>query len=61
MRWSEKSEAKGVTCYVRMACGTNEVQTRVNTEVNLVVPLGLLLLAHIRLMLVVNEVDNWSP
>lgn len=32
-----------------------------NTQVDLVVPLGLLLLAHVGLMLVVNEVDNRSP
>lgn len=32
-----------------------------HAEVNLVLPLGLLLLAHIRLMLIVNEVDDGRP
>jgi hypothetical protein len=44
-----------------MTSGSNEVQTRMNTQVNLIMPLGLLLLAHIRLMLVVNEIDNGRP
>ena len=39
----------------------NEIQTRMHPEVYLVLPLGLLLLPHIRLMLVVNEIDNRCP
>ena len=39
----------------------NEIQARMHPEVNLILPLGLLLLPHIRLMLVVNEIDNRCP
>lgn len=45
----------------RVSGGPNEVETSVDPEVNLVLTLGLLLLPHIGLMLVVNEVDNWRP
>ena len=45
----------------RVACWADEVQAGVNPEVNLLPPLGLLLLAHIRFMLVVDEVDNGRP
>lgn len=44
-----------------MASGSDEVEARVDTEINLVVPLGLLLLAHVGFVLVVNEVDNGGP
>lgn len=44
-----------------MSGRTNEVQASMNTEVSLLYSLGLLLLPHIGLMLVVNEVDDGSP
>lgn len=39
----------------------DEVQARMHPQVALLAPLRLLLLDHVRLMLVVNEVDNGSP
>jgi hypothetical protein len=39
----------------------NEIQARVHAQVGLLVTLRLLLLAHIRLVLVVNEVDDRRP
>ena len=45
----------------RMAGGTNEVETCVDAEVGLLVPLGLLLLPHIGLVLVVDELDDGQP
>ena len=44
-----------------MTGGPDEVQARVNAKVALLAALGLLLLNHVRLMLVVNEVDNRRP
>lgn len=41
-----------------MTCWPNKVQARVHSQVCLFVPLGLLLLAHVRLMLIVNELDD---
>ena len=40
---------------------TNEVQARVHPQINLVLPLGLLLLQHVALMLVIKELDDWLP
>jgi len=39
----------------------DEVQASVNTKITLLAALGLLLLNHVRLMLVVNEVDDGRP
>lgn len=47
--------------YRRVTGGTDKVEAGVNSEVCLVGPQRLLLLSHIRLMLVVDEVDNWGP
>jgi hypothetical protein len=44
-----------------VACGTNEVKTSVHAKVSLFASLRLLLLNHVRLMLVINKVDNGSP
>ena len=44
-----------------MSSGTNEVETSMDTEVNLFPSRRLLFLPHIRFVLVVNEVDNGSP
>ena len=44
-----------------MTRGPDEVQARVNAKVALLAALGLLLLNHVRLVLVVNEVDNRRP
>ena len=44
-----------------MSGGADEVQAGVNTEIDLVYSAGLLLLQHIRLMLVIQELDNWHP
>ena len=46
---------------VRVAGGPDKVQAGVHPQVDLVVALGLLLLAHVCLMLVVDEVDNGGP
>lgn len=46
---------------VRMPSRADKVEARVDTEVNLILALRLLLLAHVRLVLVVNEVDNGGP
>lgn len=44
-----------------MAGGSDEVETGVHPQVSLLVPLGLLLLAHVRFMLVVDKLDNGGP
>lgn len=44
-----------------MASRSDEVQTCVDTEVNLVGTTGLLLLQHVGLMLVVEELDDGHP
>jgi hypothetical protein len=44
-----------------MPGGSYEVKAGVNTEVNLVDSAGLLLLKHIRLMLIIEELNNWHP
>ncbi len=44
-----------------MAGWADEVQAGVDTEVNLVLAAGLLLLKHIGLVLVVEELDNRHP
>lgn len=41
--------------------GADEVQARVDTEIDLVVSARLLLLQHVRLVLVVEELDDWHP
>lgn len=41
--------------------GADEVQTGVHTHVDLVGTAGLLLLEHVRLMLVIQELDNGLP
>ena len=46
---------------IRVAGGTDEVEAGMDAEVGLFVALGLLLLAHVRLVLVVNEVDDGCP
>lgn len=44
-----------------VAGGSDEVETGMNTEVNLLATAGLLLLEHVRLVLVVEEFDNGLP
>ena len=44
-----------------MTGGPDEVQASMNAKITLLAALGLLLLNHVRLMLVVNEVDNRRP
>lgn len=46
---------------IRVACGTNEVEASVHAEISLLVPLWLLLLAHVGFMLIVNELDDGKP
>ena len=46
---------------VRMTRRPDEIQASVNTKITLLAALGLLLLDHVRLMLVVNEVDDGRP
>jgi len=45
----------------RVTCRTNEVEASMDTQIRLFVPLGLLLLTHVRFVLVVNKLDNWEP
>jgi len=44
-----------------VAGGADEVQARVHTEIDLVLATGLLFLKHVRLVLVVEELDNGHP
>lgn len=44
-----------------MTSRANEVKAGVHTEVGLLLTLGLLLLAHVGFMLVVNELHNGQP
>jgi len=44
-----------------VAGGSDEVEAGVNTEVNLVDSAWLLLLQHVGLVLVVEELNNWHP
>lgn len=44
-----------------VASGSDEVQASVDTKVNLVLTAGLLLLKHIRLVLVIQELDDGHP
>lgn len=44
-----------------MASGTNEVKTDVDAQVDSIVATGLLLLQHIRLVLVVEELNDGLP
>jgi hypothetical protein len=46
---------------VRVTGRPDEVQASVDTKITLLAALGLLLLDHVRLMLVVNEVDDGRP
>ncbi len=40
---------------------SDEVQTGMNSEINFINATRLLLLKHVRLMLVVQKLDNWHP
>lgn len=44
-----------------MAGRANEVETSVDSEVDLVLAAGLLLLQHVRLVLVIEELDDGHP
>ena len=44
-----------------VAGGADEVQASVYAKVNLLLALGLLLLEHVRLVLVIEELDNGLP
>lgn len=44
-----------------VACWANEVQASVDTQVDLVISAGLLLLQHVGLVLVVEELDDGHP
>ena len=44
-----------------MPSGPDEVQATVDPEVGLLPTLRLLLLPHIGLMLIIDEIDNWGP
>lgn len=47
--------------HIRVSGGAYEVETSMHPQVGLLAPLGLLLLPHIRLMLVINELNNGRP
>lgn len=44
-----------------MAGWSDEVQAGVNTEIDLVDTLWLLLLQHVGFMLIIQELNNWHP
>jgi hypothetical protein len=44
-----------------VSSGSDEVEASVNPEVNLLVALGLLFLAHVCFVLVVNEINDRRP
>ena len=44
-----------------MAGGSDEVKAGMDTEVDLVDTAGLLLLQHVRLVLIIQELYNWHP
>lgn len=44
-----------------MPSGPNEVKTRMHAKVDFVNSAWLLLLQHIRLMLIVQKLDDWHP
>lgn len=44
-----------------MPSWSDEVQACMDSEINLIHTARLLLLQHIRLMLIVQEFDNWHP
>lgn len=44
-----------------MTCGPDEVKARVDAQIRLLAPLRLLLLAHVRFMLVIDELHNRQP
>ena len=52
---------KNETELLRMTSWPDEKQARVHPEVNLTLPLRLLFLSHVKLVLVIDEIDNWSP
>jgi hypothetical protein len=45
----------------RVTSGADEVETSMDTQVNLFRPAWLLLLQHVRLMLVIEELDDGLP
>ena len=45
----------------RVAGGADKVEAGMHTEVRLVSPQRLLFLSHVRLMLVINEVNDGGP
>ena len=44
-----------------MSRWADEVQAGMNTEIDLVDTAGLLLLQHVGLVLVIQELDDWHP
>jgi hypothetical protein len=44
-----------------VSSGTDEVEAGVDTEIDLLSAAWLLLLEHIRLVLIVKELDDWLP
>ena len=44
-----------------MASGSDEKEASVDPEIGLFTALGLLLLAHVGLMLIIDEIDDGSP
>lgn len=44
-----------------MPSGSNEIQASMNTKIDFFLTLGLLLLAHVSFMLVVDKVNYWHP
>jgi hypothetical protein len=44
-----------------MSSGSNEVEASMDSEITLLVSLRLLFLPHVRLVLVIDKVDYWSP
>ena len=55
------SSAEHNQLHSRVARRADEVQARMNTEVDLVLATGLLLLKHVGLVLVIEKFDNGHP
>lgn len=44
-----------------MTCWPDEEQACVDSEINFALPLGLLLLSHVKFVLVIDKVNDWGP
>ena len=47
--------------FERVASRSNEVKAGVYSQINFIMPFGLLLLKHVRLVLIIQEFNDWHP